>query len=153
MEQQLRQLVEGRATDDLTIVYSDMHGLWGGLTITLSTSGAYEYLERTRGASGPEVVRGTVAPARIQDVVRLLLELKAWEQRTPERVPVPDEGRATLTLRADGAESSIWEWYNDLAKNARLVRVRSLLVNSQLARPRHRATTRAAGGWRGSGAA
>jgi hypothetical protein len=102
-----------------------MHGLWDGVIVALSTSAAYEYLERTRGASAPEVIRGTVGPARIQDVVRLLLEIKAWEQQTPERAPVPDESRATLTLRADDAESSIWEWYNDLAKNARFVRVRN----------------------------
>jgi hypothetical protein len=128
MEEQLRQLVEGRAADDLTITYSDMHGLWGGLTITLSTSGAYERLERTRGVGDPDVVQGRVASARIQPIARLLLEIKAWEQRTPERAPVPDESRATLTLRTGGIESSIWEWYNDLAKNDRLVQVRSLLV-------------------------
>jgi hypothetical protein len=102
-----------------------MHGLWDGVIMTLSASAAYEYLERTRGASAPEVIRDTVGPARIQDVVRLLLEIKAWEQQTLERAPVPDESRATLTLRADDAESSIWEWYNDLAKNARFVRVRN----------------------------
>jgi hypothetical protein len=128
MEEQLRQLIDGHTTNDLTIVYSDMHGLWGGVTITLSASGAYERLERTRGANAPDVVRGTVAPARIQQIVRLLLEIKAWEQRTPERAPVPDESRAALTLRAGGIEASIWEWYNALAKNARLVQVRSLLV-------------------------
>ena len=128
MKEQLQHIVEGHATHDLTITYSDVHGLWGGVTITLSTSGAYERLEYLRGASVPDVVRGTVALARIQEVMRLLLEVKAWEQRTPERSPVPDESRAILTLRAGQAESSIWEWYNDLAKHARLVRVRSLLA-------------------------
>jgi hypothetical protein len=57
-----------------------------------------------------------------------LLEIKAWEQRMPERAPVPDESRATLALRAGDIETSIWEWYNDLAKNTRLARVRSLLI-------------------------
>jgi hypothetical protein len=128
MEQQLKHFAEGRASHDLTITYSDMHGLWGGVTVTLSTSGTYERLERKLGASAPDVVRGMVAPAHVRDVVRLLCETKAWEQRTPERAPVPDEIRATLTLRAADVEASIWEWYTDLEKNARLVRVRSLLV-------------------------
>lgn len=128
MEQQLNHFVEGGESDDLTITYSDMHGLWGGVTITLSGSGTYELLERTRGAGVPHVSQSIVAPERVRDVVRLLSEIKAWEQYTPERVPVPDESRATLVLRAGGVEASIWEWYNDIVKNARLVRVRSLLL-------------------------
>ena len=128
IEEQLQHAAEGRAAHQLTITYSDLHGLWGGVTITLSTSGAYERLEYMRGASLPHVVQGTVAPARIREVAHLLLEIKAWEQHTPERAPVPDEGRATLTLRAGKVEASIWEWYNGLAKNTRLIRVQSMLV-------------------------
>jgi hypothetical protein len=61
-------------------------------------------------------------------VARLLLEIRVWEQLTPEWPPVPDESRAVLTLRAGGDEVTIWEWYNDLGKNARLARVRALLL-------------------------
>jgi hypothetical protein len=129
MEQQLKDFTEGRACHELTITYSDMHGLWGGVTVTLSSSGAYQRLERTRGASAAHVVRGSVAAERAQAVARLLLVIKAWEQRTPERAPVPDESRATLTLQSGGAETSIWERYNDLEANDRLVRVRSVLLD------------------------
>jgi hypothetical protein len=128
IEQQLNDLAAGRATHALTITYSDMHGLWGGSTVTLITSGAYERLERTRGMSEPNALRKTVTPAHIQDIIRLLLDIRAWEQLTPERAPVPDESRATLTLRAGDIESSIWERYNDLEQNDRLVRVRRLLL-------------------------
>jgi hypothetical protein len=41
---------------------------------------------------------------------------------------VPDESRAVLTLRTGGDEATIWEWYNDLGKNARQARVRALLL-------------------------
>jgi hypothetical protein len=129
MEQQLKDFAEGRACHDLTITYSDMHGLWGGVTVTLSSGGAYQRLERTRGASVADVVRGTVAAARTQAIARLLLEIKAWEQHTPERAPVPDESRATLTLQSGDSEVSIWERYNDLEANDRLVRVRSVLLD------------------------
>ncbi|HET9223440.1 MAG TPA: hypothetical protein VFO07_13095 [Roseiflexaceae bacterium] len=128
MEDHLQDIVAGRAAHTLTITYSDVHGLWGGVAVTLTTHGAYERLGYLRGASAPDVVRGMLAPARIQEVVRLLLEVKAWEQRTPQRAPVPDESRATLMLRAGEAASSTWEWYNDLTPNARLIRVRDLLV-------------------------
>jgi len=107
IEQHLKDVADGRATHDLTLTDSDMHGLWGGITVTLSTSDAYERLKRTRGAGLPDVVRSTVAPAQVQDVARLLLETQAWEQRTLERAPVPDESRATLTLRDGGVETAI----------------------------------------------
>jgi len=135
MEQQLKDFAEGRSTQNITIVYSDMHGLWGGDTVTLSTSGSYERLERTRGAIVPEMVRKTVTPAQIQEVIRLLLETRLWEQHTLERTPLPDEVRATLTLRTGDIESSIWELYNNLEKNRRLVRVRKLLLELAAVHP------------------
>jgi hypothetical protein len=129
MEEHLKDFAEGRATQNLTIVYSDMHGLLGGVTITLSTSGAYERLERPRDLIVPDLVRRTVTPAHIQEVFRLLLETRAWEQMKLERAPMPDEARSTLTLRTGDVETSIWELYNNLEKNGRLVRVRRLLLD------------------------
>ena len=135
MEQQLQDFVEGRATQNLTIVYSDMHGLWGGITITLSTDGAYELLERARGGIVPDLARRTVPPVQIHEVLRVLLDIRAWEQQTLQRTPISDEVRATLTLRAGDVESSIWELYNNLEKNARLVRVRRLLLELAAVNP------------------
>ena len=128
MEQQLQDFAVGRATQNLTIVYSDMHGLWGGITITLSTSGAYELLEHARGQVVPNLVRRTLTPQHIQQVIRLLLDLRLWEQQALQRTPIPDEARATLTLRTGEVESSIWELYNNLEKNGRLVQIRRLLL-------------------------
>jgi hypothetical protein len=144
MEQQLKNLAEGHATQNLTIMYSDMHGLWGGATVTLSTSGAYERLERARGAIVPDLVRRTATPAYVQEVLLLLREIRAWEQQPLERAPMPDEVLATLTLKSGNAESSIWELYNNLEKNGRLVRVRRLLldlakVHPQQETPMHQA--------------
>ncbi|SRR6266511_666197 len=128
MEAQLKDFSEGRASQNLSIIYSDMHGLWGGITITLSTDGTYELLERARGQIVPDMVRRTVTPAHVQEVIALLLERRLWEQQTLQRTPIPDEVRATLTLRTGNVESSIWELYNKLEKNDRIVRVRRLLL-------------------------
>jgi hypothetical protein len=57
-------------------------------------------------------------------LVRLLVELEAWEQRTPPAEPLPDESRATLTISVGGQTSAVWERYNDMAENARLSLVR-----------------------------
>jgi len=128
MEAQLKDFSEGRASQNLSIIYSDMHGLWGGITITLSTDGTFELLERARGQIVPDMVRRTVTPAHVQEVIALLLERRLWEQQTLQRTPIPDEVRATLTLRTGNVESSIWELYNKLEKNDRIVRVRRLLL-------------------------
>ncbi len=100
-----------------------MHGLWGGLTIVVSGTGAYERQERVRGASTPTVITGTLDRQQLQELASLLVDLKAWEQRVPERAPVPDESRATLRIRVGTTEVAIWEWYNDLPKNDRIVQI------------------------------
>jgi hypothetical protein len=128
MEQHLKGIAEGQATQNLSIVYNDMHGLWGGVTITLSTSGAYELLERARGQMVPDLVHRTITIDQVQAVIRLLLETRAWEQQLLQRTPIPDEVLATLTLKSGDAESTIWELYNNLERNARLIRVRKLLL-------------------------
>jgi len=142
MEKQLTDIADGRATQNLTIVYSDMQGLWGGVTVTLSTNGAYERLERARGAIVPELMRRTVTIDQVQSVVRLLLESRAWEQQPLQRAPMPDEVLATLTLKSSDAASSIWELYNNLERNNRLIRVRRLLLELATAHPQQETPTR-----------
>jgi len=127
MEAALREAAAGQGSVSLLVTYSDMHGLWGGVTMTLTGAGEYERTSREPG--GPAVaVQHRVDGARVAAIVRLLLEIEAWERRVAEQPPLPDESRATLTLRCGGAESSIWERYNDLAENRRLVRVRDALA-------------------------
>jgi hypothetical protein len=124
VENALRAVAAGNAAPaDLSITYDDMHGLWGGQTIVASGSGAYERRERGRGASTPTVITGTLDRQQIQELASLLVDLKAWEQRVPERAPVPDESRATLKIRVGTTEVAIWEWYNDLPKNDRITRI------------------------------
>lgn len=119
---------EGRSPSDVSVIYDDMHGLWGGVTITVSGAGTYEQRQRDRGAGSPQVVTGSIGTLEIRELADLLLELRAWEQATPERTPVPDESRATLTLRIGDTRVTVWEWYNDLTKNGRLVRVRDRML-------------------------
>jgi hypothetical protein len=127
MEAALRELAAGQGTGSLLVTYSDLHGLWGGATMTLTGGGEYERTSRDPG--GPTVVvQREVAAGRVAAIVRLLLEIEAWEQRVAERPPLPDESRATLTLRCGAAESSIWERFNDLAQGQRLARVRDALA-------------------------
>lgn len=124
----LKKVADGGAVpQDLTVTYSDMHGLWGGTTIQIQADGAVETRTRKPSDREPQTTRKTVAVAKVTDLVRLLVKLKAWEQRTPERTAVPDESRSTLTIRVNGRTSTMWEWFNDLSKNKRLEQVKTRL--------------------------
>lgn len=108
------------------VVYSDAHGLWGGTTIALDADGGYRR-DRVDPREPPERVETVVDAVRHRALAGLLVELKAWKQRVPERRAVPDESRAGLTIRCGAAEARIWEWYNALAEQRRILRVREAL--------------------------
>lgn len=113
-----------RALKTLTVTYDDMHGLHGGLTLTLHGDGRIEQQAVREKAGKP---KSAVATEDLHRLVALLQEVAAWEQRVPERRAVPDESRTRLHITLDGHSATIWEWYNDMAKNQRIVRVRELM--------------------------
>ena len=61
-----------------------------------------------------------VTPDDLKELVTRLVKHEAWAQRIDERQPVPDESRATLETCYRDECVVIWEWYNDLEKNARI---------------------------------
>ena len=108
----------------VSVTYDDLHGLHGGLLLTIYGDGRAE--QKAVRTDMRETRR--VSPADLQRLIALVRELQAWEQRTPERAPVPDESRSRLTIRVGEAETTVWEWYNDMRKNARIGRVRDLMT-------------------------
>src|SRR2546423_1866667 len=123
-ESALKAILQGgKIPPDLVITYDDMHGLWGGTGIIIR-GGRGERHERARGAAAPQTFETAISQAKLLELIKLLIEHEAWAQQTPDRMPVPDESRATLTISAGGATSTIWEWVNDLAGNARLLQIK-----------------------------
>ena len=121
----LLELQGGRgALATLAVTYDDMHGLHGGLTLTIHGDGRVEQRAVRQKVGHP---RPRVSPKDLQQLVALLVEVAAWEQRVPPRPPVPDESQAALRVSVGGERAVIWEWYNDLAKNDRILRVRELM--------------------------
>lgn len=108
---------------DLELVYDDMHALHGGVTIEIA-EGKGKITERKRGGQDPEVTTGEVTAKELMSLVKLLVELEAWEQRTEERTLVPDESLARLEIQVGGHEAGFWEFYNDMGENNRLSRIR-----------------------------
>lgn len=112
----------------VSITYDDLHGLHGGLTLTINGDGRVEqHAVRVQTREPRDVLKPD-----LEELLALLRELKAWEQRTPERQAKPDESTARLTIRCGGDEVTIWEWHNQLAENARISRVRDLMTRLAL---------------------
>lgn len=117
----LLEFLEGkRPAEELEITYSDLHGLYGGLKLTIRGTGDVEQKAVRRTA--PEMHRLTAE--QVRQLVELLVEKEAWKQETPEAVAVPDESRATLSITVGTAKSSIWERFNDLKSNKRMIEIR-----------------------------
>lgn len=126
LEQALRAAAGGgNVPPDFQVVYSDMHGMHGGATIQLSADGT---LASQRMQQGVLTERAGRVPAdSVRALIGLLVELQAWEQRTPRRPPVPDESAAGLRIQSGGEEARIWEWFNDMGTNQRLSRIHGML--------------------------
>lgn len=124
IRQSLDLIAEGGLDPNpLSVTYDDMHGLWGGLTLTIHGNGHVKQKAVKVEARTPT----PVSRDGILKLVRLLLQEKAWEQREPERASKPDESKARLVVEYGLKRSEIWEWYNDLDKNQRLEKIRDLM--------------------------
>jgi hypothetical protein len=125
MEDDLKAILATRQVPaDLSITYDDMHGLWGGSTLMVRGDGRLERQVRPRGAQAPGSSKKQIGKHELLDLVRLLVDLSAWEQRTPDNPPVPDENRSYLTISLKGKTSLVWERYNDMPANERLIRIK-----------------------------
>jgi len=118
----------GEIPADLVVTYDDAHGMWGGMTITLSGNGDYRLDEMNPSAGQSRSLRGRVPEADVRALAALLVEAEVWRQVTPPRTAVPDESRAYLRVRAAGGEVTIWEWYNEVLRNGRIGRVRDRMA-------------------------
>ena len=128
MEHELKRILDGgRVPDDLTITYDDMHGLWGGTTITVCSDGSVQRQTRHLGSSEAEVIHQRIERHELMDLVGLLIQVAAWEQHTPEGRPLPDESRAYLTIHLKGDVSRIWERHTEMEANNRVLRIRTLM--------------------------
>jgi hypothetical protein len=122
-------LSSGNIPAELEITYDDTHALWGGTKIVISGDGVARWCyKRTGRDSVSEVFEADVSRSQLLELLRFLLELAAWEQRSAERPPVPDESRAVLTIRAGGRTSVVWERVHEMEQSGRLVRVKAKML-------------------------
>ena len=113
---------------NFTVKYDDLHPFHGRLTLTIFGTGDGEQKILFPGRAEIAGRTRNVSSIDLKHLVNLLLARKAWEQRIPERSPVPDESRSHLVIRYANDSTTIWEWYNDLPQNQRLVEIREFMM-------------------------
>ena len=129
VENELKAIITGnRVPADLTITYDDMHGLSGGTTIIVYGDGRLERQTKKSGASAAKITRKRIDRHKLIELIQLLVKLRAWDQLTPDRQPIPDESRANITISVNGSSSRMWEWFNEMPGNNRLIRIKARMV-------------------------
>ena len=106
-----------------SVTYDDLHGLHGGLALTIHGTGKVTQ-KVVRQKVGEEK---EVSETELKQLVELLQKHKAWEQKEVGRPAVPDESKARLVITYEDDSVTVWEWYNDLPKNERLLEIREAM--------------------------
>ncbi len=117
---------QARVARGLVLTYDDLHGLHGGDRYELEGRKLL-HTHKARGPAPATETRVTLTEAQLQELAQLLHAQELWEQQTVGRQARPDESRARLTMSLDGQSAEVWEWYNEMLGNDRLVRVRAAL--------------------------
>jgi len=129
MQEELKEILASQQVPaDLSITYDDMHGLWGGSIFTVRGDGSLERQIRPPGFPAPSSSNTHISAHQLLELVRLLVEFSAWEQRTANSPPIPDESRAYLTISLKGNRSVVWERFNEMRVNDRLIRIKDWLA-------------------------
>ncbi len=123
-----RVLREGIVPDDAVITYTAMHPFHGGTVVEVRGDGVALRTTRRPGDLQASIRQREIDAGQLLTLVELLVQLEAWEQRVPERPPVPDEGRASLRIEIHGQQGGFWEWYNDMGEHDRLLRISALMI-------------------------
>ena len=113
--------------EQVTITYTDIHGLWGGLEITIEGTGKVNQRVLPPSLEKEVSAQHDLSLEEVSRLAHLLIQLEVWEQKVPDREAMADEGRAYLRLKLGKSSREIWEWYNDLEANNRLVRIREMM--------------------------
>jgi hypothetical protein len=111
--------------ENLRIRFSS-DGLPYGTTVEMEIRGDGSFLRYDR--QGLELTalenRGRLDPERLKPLLRLLLDIKVWQDVPLTRVGVPDEGMTSVKVSAGATEATISEWQNDMKSQQRLIKVK-----------------------------
>ena len=115
----------GVAPAGLVIKYDDLHSFHGGTTIEIGADGAATRRDLAKGQETTSAA--TLSAEQLKGLLELLVEQRAWEQKTESRLMVPGESKGTLSIHVGDEEAGFWEFYNDMGENDRLSRIKKAM--------------------------
>jgi len=126
IEKTLKLITENKlGITPLNITYDDFHGFHGGLTISITGDGLITQ----------KAIHTQIAPAinfvsnkNVHSLIELLIKEKAWLQITPPRTAIPDETTARLLITYDDQATEVWEWFNEMADNDRMIKIKEYMI-------------------------
>jgi ankyrin repeat protein len=104
---------------NLRVTYEEIHPTQDGPRLTIKGTGQIQQEGEIANAG----MYPDLSSAEVENLIRLLLDIQTWEQRTPWRETDSEEIRAYLRVQVGGASSEIWEWYDELDDNGRIVQL------------------------------
>ncbi|MCG7530000.1 hypothetical protein MHM98_01310 [Psychrobium sp. MM17-31] len=111
--------------EPLQVIYSDYHGFHGGIEI--SVNGEYELSRKSLGVKlAPQ--SESVTPQSMKHLLQLLLKHQVWLQISSEQPAKVDETRARLTIIYDEQRVELWEWFNEMERNNRLLEIKNFMI-------------------------
>ncbi|MEE8348685.1 MAG: ankyrin repeat domain-containing protein [Acidobacteriota bacterium] len=102
----------------LRIIYEELHPTQEDSRILIQGTGEVQQEGDMLGGDIPRL-----RLAEMENLIRLLIDMEAWEQRIPWRETDSQKSRAYLRVQVGGVSSEIWEWYDELDKNGRIVKL------------------------------
>ena len=114
----------------LRVTYEEIHPTQDGPRLIVKGTGQVQQ----EGEGSNAGMYPDLSPAEVENLVRLLLDIEAWKQRTPWRETASDEIRAYLRVQVGGASSEILKWYDELDDNRRIVQLLDQLKKVALLR-------------------
>ncbi|MDB4371422.1 hypothetical protein N9Z44_04905 [Mariniblastus sp.] len=119
----LNQICEGKLDiTPLKVTYDDSHGFHGGLVLSISGDGSVSQKTERTEIKPPQK---QISKDDIQSLVTLLIKEECWAQMTPPRAAVPDESSARLIISYENQETMIWEWFNEMTSNDRIIKIKN----------------------------
>ena len=111
-------LASGISPASVRITYEELHPPREGDRIVILGTGE---IQQTASAEGDRFT--DLRLAEMENLVRVLIDIAAWEQRVAWRASGSEESRAYLRIQVAGSSSEIWEWYDELDDNLRIIQV------------------------------
>lgn len=130
IELSLRRALESEgAVPQLRVTYDDRHGLHGGFMLSLGPDGTLRQEVQAPASKNVGRLRAKITTTQMSELVRLLLNLEAWQSSGIGHELRPDESLARLIISDGTNRSEISELFNEVSPTSRIGQIRKKMTD------------------------